>query len=98
MWVLKLVDIDYLRSNRVPEVISEELGFVEFIFFVYLFGLLFKAVTAQLLLGQKSNRVVKVRHLCVIVASLFNRPHAFSEAAYSQNSLRILLMNTLCRV
>ena len=90
LWVLKLVDIDNLRSNGVPEVFFEEIGLVKFMFFVYLLGFMFAAVTAQLLFGQHCNRVVNVCHLSVIVPSLINSSHAFSEAAYSQYSLRII--------
>ena len=83
LWVLKLVDIDYLWSDGVPEVFFEEISLVEFILFVYLFGFMFTAVTTQLFLGQLSNRVINVCHLCKIEASFIDSPHVFSETAYS---------------
>ena len=43
--VLKLVDIDYLWTDGVPEVFLEEISLFEFILFVYLFGFMFTAVT-----------------------------------------------------
>jgi hypothetical protein len=45
LWVLKLVDIDYLWADGVSEVFLEEISLVEFILFVYLFGFMFAAIT-----------------------------------------------------